>query len=371
VGQLAAGIAHDFNNILTTILGYAEVMRQPTESRESIQSGLQAISASGRRAADLVRQLLDFSRKSIRTTKQLDMECAVVEATQFLRRTIPEHIRITYRSAAGDYVAEADPAQIQQVIANLVLNARDAIPDGGEVRIELSRIEVNDGERCVTCGEPISGEWICLSVIDNGSGMAPDVVPHVFEPFYTTKDVGEGTGLGLSQVYGIVSQHDGHITVHSTKGAGATFTIFLPPAVQSDAAKEVDTQPAIQKGDGETILLVEDEPDVLDATKRMLKLLGYAVMTADNGQNALRTYRENRADIALVLSDMVMPDVTGDALFHSLNAENPHLKMIMMSGYPLDEKGAALLKEGVVAWFEKPITVNELSRIVGSALSGN
>lgn len=370
VGQLAAGIAHDFNNILSTILGYSEVLQQSSESRESIQSGLRAISASGRRAADLVRQLLDFSRKSIRKTKQLDLESTVAEAARFLRRTIPEHIRITYRHDAGDYLTEADPVQIQQVIANLVLNARDAMPGGGEMRIELSRIEVNDGERCVTCGEPISGEWICLSIIDSGSGMAPDVVPHVFEPFYTTKDVGEGTGLGLSQVYGIVSQHDGHITVHSTQREGAMFTIYLPPAVEPGETEEEDIQPAVLKGHGETILLVEDEPDVLDAKKRMLKLLDYTVVTALNGKDALETYCEHRADIALVLSDMVMPDVAGEALFRALKAEDPDLKMIMMSGYPLGEKGMALLEEGVVAWFEKPVSVSELSQIVGAALSG-
>ncbi|MCK4515168.1 MAG: response regulator, partial [Spirochaetaceae bacterium] len=369
VGQLAAGIAHDFNNILATILGHAEVLLHPTESREALQSGLQAISSAGGRAVGLVRQLLDFSRKSIRKTEHLDLTSTVAEALRYLRRTIPENIRIKEQPAAGEYVVEADLAQIHHVIANLVLNARDAMPDGGEVRVELSRIEARGEERCAACDERIFGEWVCLSVVDSGSGIAPEVASHIFEPFYTTKDSGEGTGLGLSQVYGIVSQHGGHITVHSEQGEGAVFTIYLPPADQSSEAEDEGIQPAILKGHGETILLVEDEPDVLEAKARMLTLLDYTVITATNGREALTAYREHQAEVALVLSDMVMPDMAGEALFHALKTEDQHLKMVMMSGYPLGEKGATLLEEGVVAWFEKPISMRELSQIVGSALA--
>jgi signal transduction histidine kinase len=253
VGQLAAGIAHDFNNILTTILGFAELMQMSPDTPAAMQSDLQKIIASSQRAAHLVHQLLDFSRKSIRHPKQFDLASFTKESVKFIERTIPENIQINLNLEPGDYLIEADPTQLQQVITNLAVNARDAMPTGGELRIELSRIVCADNIHCVLCHQPIEGEWVQLEVTDTGSGISADVLPRIFEPFFTTKKVGEGTGLGLSQVSGIVVQHQGHIRVESQVGQGTTFTIYLPVVLASgDEAPE--PKPAqMKQGQGETI----------------------------------------------------------------------------------------------------------------------
>ena len=369
VGQLAAGIAHDFNNILTTIMGFSELMQLVPDTPESMQSDLQKISASSQRAAYLVRQLLDFSRKTIRHPKQFDLTSFTKEFVIFLERIIPENIQINLNLEPGNYLIEADPTQLQQVITNLVINARDAMPSGGKLEVGLSRIKIVDEENCVICDQAINGEWICLTVADTGSGIAADILPHIFEPFFTTKAVDEGTGLGLSQVYGIISQHAGHIVVNSQIDQGTTITIYLPLALKQNGKMAEQISPTMPLGHGERILLVEDEPAVLEINQAMLEYLGYQVMTAINGQEALAIYREHRTEIALILSDMVMPEMTGEALFHTLKAENPNIKMVMMSGYPLGEKGAELLEKGVVDWFEKPISFGPLSQVVDKALS--
>jgi signal transduction histidine kinase len=266
VGQLAAGIAHDFNNILTTILGFAELMQISPDTPAAMQSDLQKIIASSQRAAHLVRQLLDFSRKTIRQPKQFDLASFTKESVKFLERTIPENIQTNLDLEPGDYMIEADLTQLQQVITNLAVNARDAMPTGGKLRIGLARVVCADNIHCALCNQPIEGEWVQLEVTDTGSGISADILPRIFEPFFTTKKVGEGTGLGLSQVSGIVVQHQGHIRVESQVGQGTTFTIYLPVALASgDEAPE--PEPAQMKQEqGETILLVEDEPTVLEAT---------------------------------------------------------------------------------------------------------
>ena len=368
VGQLAAGIAHDFNNILATILGFAELMQMSPDTPESMQSDLQKISASSQRAAHLVHQLLDFSCKTIRQPKQFYLVSFIKESIKFFKRTIPENIQINLNLEPGDYLIEADPTQLQQLITNLAVNARDAMPTGGELGIELSRVECADNIHCVLCNQPIEGEWVQLKVTDTGSGISADVLPRIFEPFFTTKEVGEGTGLGLSQVSGIVAQHRGHIGVESQVGQSTTFTIYLP-VILASGEEAPEPEPAqMRQGHGETILLVDDEPTVLEATTAMLEHLGYQIITAPNGEKAMAIFEERKTKIALVLSDMIMPDMDGETLFHRLRAGNPHLKMVMMSGYPLGERGAKLLKQGAVAWLQKPISLRKLSQVVGKAL---
>ena len=368
VGQLSAGIAHDFNNILTSILGYTELMQLSPDISASMQSNLEKIAASGQRATHLVRQLLDFSRKSVRQLKQFEMDTFVTEMVGFLERTIPEHIQISLKIAPDNYPIEADSNQLQQVITNLAVNARDAMPSGGKLTISLSQVEVAGNEECTICSQPITGAWITITVADTGRGIPADILPRIFEPFFTTKEVGEGTGLGLSQVYGIVNQHAGHITVNSQIDQGTMITIYLPPLVKRTEKPVVESPPMMLSGLEETILLVEDEPVVLEATKAMLEHLNYQVITAKNGQEALAVYQTHQAGIALVLSDMIMPDMTGEALFHALKAKNPDLKMVMMSGYPLGKKGKELLERGLVAWFEKPISFGQLSQMISNAL---
>ncbi|MCL4301912.1 MAG: PAS domain S-box protein [Anaerolineae bacterium] len=229
VGQLAAGIAHDFNNILTSMLGYAELLRITPDIPEAVQADLVKIIASGQRAAHLVRQILDFSHKSIRRPKQLDLDPIVKEVVKSLEQTLPETIPLSLEVEPGDYLIEADPTQIQQMLTNLVLNARDAMLAGGELRVTLSRVEMQGEASCVACNQAVVGDWICLTVTDTGSGIPPEALLHIFEPFFTTKEVGQGSGLGLSQVLGIIQQHDGHIALNSRAGQGTSITSYLPP----------------------------------------------------------------------------------------------------------------------------------------------
>lgn len=230
VGQLSAGIAHDFNNILTVILSYSELMQLSRDTPEAMQSNLKKVSIASRRAAHLVRQLLDFSRKSIRQLQVLDLASLAVESSNFLERTISGNIQVSLKVVPGDYRVYADPTQLQQVIINLGVNARDAMLNGGNLKIGLSRVEIVAEEYCVTCGHSLQGKWVCLTVADTGGGIHPSIMPHIFEPFFTTKTKDVGTGLGLSQVYGIVKQHAGHIIVSSQMDQGTTITVYLPPS---------------------------------------------------------------------------------------------------------------------------------------------
>jgi signal transduction histidine kinase/ActR/RegA family two-component response regulator len=367
VGHLAAGIAHDFNNILTSILGFAELLQISPDTPEPMRADLRKIVASGQRAAHLVRQILDFSRKSIRQPRPVDLASFIKEIVKFLERTIPENVHIGLEIEPGEYLIEADPIQIQQMLTNLVLNARDAMPVEGTVQVNLSRVTAQ-GEVCVACNQAFEGEWIWVTVTDTGIGIPAEVLPHIFEPFFTTKEVGQGTGLGLAQVLGIVQQHAGHITVDSQVGQGTTFTIYFHPLTPSqDSAKTEETAP-IWQGQGETILLVEDEPAVLETNKTMLQHLGYQVLTAANGREALAVYTAYQDTIDLVLSDMVMPDMEGEALFNTLKAQNPEIRVVMMSGYPVGEKGARLLEQGLVDWFQKPVSLRDLAQLISKAL---
>lgn len=368
VGQLSAGIAHDFNNILTTILGFSELLQRSPKAPQSMQSSLDKITVASRRAADLVRQLLDFSRKTIRQPKQLDLTHFVRETIIFLEHTIPENIHLDLDVVPEQYWIEADPAQLQQAIVNLAINARDAMPTGGKLRISLSQVPATGNERCAGCGEAIEGMWGCITVTDTGSGIPSEDLPHIFEPFFTSKEAGKGTGLGLAQVYGIVKQHAGHITLDSCIGRGTQFSIYLPLLDESAPEKDGAETLQLYYGQGETILLVEDDPAVRDVSRTMLENLQYHVLTAGNGTEALEIYHEQKHQIALVLSDMVMPDLDGAELFHLFKAQDPEIKMAMMSGYPLGETGKNLLAQGAVAWMQKPISLESLSQTIGKVL---
>lgn len=369
VGQLTAGIAHDFNNTLTSILGFAELLHHSPDMQESAREYLAIIISSGQQAVYLIHQMLDFSRKSMCRPKQLDLVPFIKEIIKFLGSTIPETIHLHLDIEPGDYLITADPTQIQQVLTNLALNARDAMPEGGDLRILLSQIEASgELQQCITCNQFLTGNWIAITVTDNGSGILPEVLPHIFEPFFTTKEIGQGTGLGLAQVYGIVKQNNGHIAVHSHSGQGTTFTLYLPPLLAMQNSKEPCAKVPIVPGQGETILLVEDESMVLAAIKTMLEDLGYQVLTATNGREALNIYAGHHDSIAVVLSDMVMPDMDGLALFNVFKTQRPDIKIILMSGYPLVENGAQFLEQGIVDWFQKPISYGNLSQILNKAL---
>ena len=367
VGQLAAGIAHDFNNILTSVIGLAQLAQMVEDVPPAAQADLGHIVQEGQRAAHLIRQVLDFSRKSVRTPLLLDLVPFLKEVTRFLQRTIPENTRIILEVVPGDYWVHADPAQIQQALTNLVVNARDAMPGGGELRVGLSTLSLQLGDQAPLPDLP-PGEWVVLSVLDTGTGIPPEVVPHIFEPFFTTKEVGQGTGLGLAQVYGIVKQHDGYIDVASQVGKGTTFTIYLPVAREKEAVTPRVLAEEPPAGWGETILLVEDAPIVRGVIQTVLEQLGYRVLTAANGPEALAVYEQHGAEIALVLTDLIMPEMSGVALLHALQAHDPAVKVVVTTGYPLGEEYRQLEGQGIAGWIQKPPDRARLARVLRRAL---
>jgi signal transduction histidine kinase/DNA-binding response OmpR family regulator len=367
VGQLAAGIAHDFNNILNIMVSYAQLLELRPDIPESARNSLAIISQQGFRAADLVGQILDFSRQSISQRIDLDLYPFLKELVKLLSRTIPENIQLRLELGTDEYVVSADPTQIQQIITNLVVNARDAMPQGGDLTLGLRRFELKPGA-IPPCPGLSPGPWVALSVSDTGTGIAPQHMPHIFEPFFTTKGVGKGTGLGLSQVYGLVQQHEGFINIATEVGKGTTFTIYLPALPEKEAAAP-ETVEKIPRGRDETILLVEDEAMVLGVIRAMLEDLGYRVLTAADGEEALAVYERHRGQIALVLTDVVMPRMGGVELFQALKAQDRGVKVMMTTGYPLEEEGKQLLTQGIVDWLQKPINPAQLAQAVRRALT--
>jgi PAS domain S-box-containing protein len=372
VGQLAAGIAHDFNNLLQGIIGFAELLQRKPELDAGTRRGLEVIATQGQRAAQLIRQILDFSRHSVVDQQPLDLLPLARETVKLLQRTLPENIHISLEHEPGSYMVNADAGRLQQVITNLAVNSRDAMPDGGELRLRLSRLNLRADDR-PPVAQMSPGPWICMRVADGGTGIARDVMPHIFEPFFTTKEVGKGTGLGLAQVFGIVKQHDGHISVESPApefGTGAAFTIYLPEWCDPEAARPSETVAEWAKGKGETILVVDDDDTVRQVCRAMLTSLGYRVLTARDGQQALETYRNRGDKIAVVLSDIVMPQMGGIDLARELGKLDPEAKVILITGYPLGNAASELMKYGIAGWLQKPLSLDHLAEVVREAIGG-
>lgn len=368
VGQLAAGIAHDFNNILTSIIGYADMLQREPDLPQQAKEDLSRINSQGRRAAHLVRQILDFSRQSITEKRPLDLVPFMKETIKLLERTIPENIHISLEIEPSDnvpYTLNADLTQLQQVLTNLAVNARDAMSAGGALQFRLTPFELKS-EGSPPAPEMLPGTWVAISISDSGSGILPEHRPHIFEPFFTTKAAGKGTGLGLAQVYGIVTEHGGCIQVESEVNKGSIFTIYLP--VQTSEVEETyHSDPAdTPHGHGEVILVVEDDPTVLETSQAMLQFLGYKVLTATNGRHALEIFEKHQAEIGLVLTDITMPDMGGIPLSKALHQQNPALRVVALTGYPLDNNREAKswLAEGIVDWLQKPLSLEILAQTV-------
>ena len=371
VGQLAAGVAHDFNNLLTGIIGYAELLEMREDMPRGAKSDANRIVEQGQHAAHLIRQILDFSRKSIIQRRPLDLVSFLKEMVGFLGRTIPENIHIVLNVDSKEHSVHADPTQMRQMLTNLAVNARDAMSEGGELRFRLSR-------RTLAADEPppqpemSPGEWAVVSISDTGVGISPDVLPHIYEPFFTTKDpaLSHGTGLGLAQVYGIVAQHDGFIDVESQVGEGTTFFVYLPVlSVRKEEESERKASKEVSRGQGETILVVEDDSAVLDVLGRTLERSGYHVLSAANAQEALAAYAQHGDEVALVLTDMMMPGMGGMELFYALKEQTPDVKVMVMTGYSLKDQGEILRSQGIVGWLEKPVARDELTHLVREALT--
>jgi len=367
VGRLAGGVAHDFNNLITAILGSAQMIDESLGADHPRREDIEEIRGAALRAADLTRQLLAFSRQQVLRPKILDLNALVTRIEKLLRRLIGEHIALRTALAPSLASVRADPGQLEQVLVNLVVNARDAMPEGGTITIETAFAAAAEAQDVPAMP---SGPFVRLVVRDDGRGIAPDARPHLFEPFYTTKDQARGAGLGLATVYGIVKQSDGFIKVESEVGEGAAFVIYLP-AIAEPADAPV-TSPSVPQAPGgqETILVAEDESAILSLARATLAKKGYTVLTASSGTDAEKLAAGFAEPIDLLVTDVVMPGMSGRDLARSLRKTRPGLKVIFMSGYAGDDVFAMGVLDPGVEFLQKPFTPGEMARKVRDVLDG-
>lgn len=366
VGQLAAGIAHDFNNVIGAILLQTHLLSKTGGLAPHNQKRLEMIAQQSQYAANLVRQILDFSRQSVMERQSINLRPLVAEQVKLLQRTIPATIRVELNAPEAEYWVNVDVTRVQQVLMNLALNAQDAMPNGGTLRFSIENLNVQRHNAPLDGLAP--GMWLRLTVSDTGTGIPKEIINKIFDPFFTTKGPDRGTGLGLSQVYGIVKQHEGEIAVESTPGQGSAFTIYFPAGGGYRQVAEVaDALPA-GTADAETILLAEDNEPLRDAMQNMLEELGYRILVAGNGHEALEVFQKS-SQIDLVLSDLVMPEMGGVELCEALQRIRPDVKMMIISGYPLETRGKELLQKGIIDWVQKPFTVTDLANKVRACLS--
>lgn len=363
--RLATGIAHDIDSILSTMMGIAQVLETQEETTPQAKESLGELIAQGQRGARLIRQVLDFSRTTMVQRQTMGLTTFLKESIKLLQRSLPENIRIFSEVEDREFRVSGNPTQLQQVISNLAANARDAMSQGGQLRIGLSRLLLQEKESPPLPGmQP--GDWTVWTITDTGSGMSPEVREHIFEPFFTTRVRKEGTGLGLAQVYGIVKQHEGEIGVESRVGEGTCFTIYLPEMSGGKAvAKRL--KESLPRGDGETILVVEDNPRVLTVVRKLLRSLNYRVLTAENGREAIELFDEHE-EVALVLTDMVMPEMGGFELLRALRKKRRDVRLVVMTGYARAIKeGDPRLKE-IDGLLEKPVGLERVAKMLSGVL---
>jgi CheY-like chemotaxis protein len=367
VGRLAGGVAHDFNNLLTAVLGYCELLDRELRGNRLAREMLAHIRTGAQRAAQLTRQLLAFGRKQLLRPTVLDLNEVVAEMRQLISVMLSEGVELVINTAPELGQVRADRSQIEQVVLNLVLNARDAMPGGGKITVETSNIDVDEEFSERHPAVPV-GQYVALTVQDTGAGMDADTQSHLFEPFFTTKPKGSGVGLGLSTAYGIVKQSDGYIWAYSELGVGSTFTVYLPRVEAEPVAAERAAEAGEPAGGTETVLIVEDEEAIRSLARRFLERRGYRVLDAHNGPDALRVAKKHNGPIHLLLTDVVMPLMSGREVAFQLAAERPDMKVVYMSGHTED----AIVHHGVldegVAFLQKPFSQNALAAIVREVL---
>ncbi len=369
VGRLAGGVAHDLNNKLGVILGNAEMALEDLGySSQPVRDYLVEIQEAARRSADLTRQLLAFARKQTIAPKVIDVNETLEGMLRMLQRLIGEDIHLSWVPGGDVHPVKMDPSQIDQILANLCVNSRDAISGGGEITIETANVAF-DAEYCANRPGLFPGEYVMIAVSDSGAGMSPEVKKHLFEPFFSTKRLGEGTGLGLATVYGIVKQNSGFIDVYSELGKGTTFKIYLPSQGNGEPRSRSVAAAGIPEGSHETILLVEDEAAILKSTEAMLKRLGYRVLAASRTTEALRLGSAYAGKIALLVTDVIMPEMNGWELSRQLLQSNPDLKVLYMSGYTANViSHHGVLEEGV-NYIQKPFSIKTIAEKVHDVLS--
>ncbi|MEA2007994.1 MAG: PAS domain S-box protein, partial [Chloroflexota bacterium] len=377
VGTLASGIAHDFRNLLSTIILYAQICQRDPALPPNLEPNLKAIVGESHKATDLIHQILDFTSRSMIERQPLDLATLTTSIIALLQRTIPENVKIKFKTESKAYIVKADKGRIQQALTNLAINARDAMPNGGDLQFTLSAVTVTPGDVPPVADMP-PGEWVCLIVSDTGTGMSETVQQHLFEPFFTTKDIGEGTGLGLAQVYGIVHLHEGYINVETDIGQGTTFSIYLPTykekVIKANEIEVEEYSPTLQ-GQSKIILFVEDQENLREASQHMLESLGYQVVTAANGHEALaicqspRWAIEESNQVDLVITDLIMPEMGGVELIQELRKTAHKIKALAITGYILQEDDLKRLKKaGFVGVIHKPFKLNSLIDAIQQAL---
>jgi len=371
IGRLAGGVAHDFNNLLMVISAYAELMQDSLPAEHPLQRHVEEIRGAARRAAELTRQLLAFGRKQMQALQVLDLNDILQDIARMLPRLIGEDIQLTFVPGRDLGKVRADAVQIEQIVMNLAANARDAMVHGGRLTIETANVRLDEAYRQRHSIVP-PGDYVLLAVTDSGQGISPQHLAHVFEPFYTTKEEGRGTGLGLATVYGIVKQNGGFVWVYSEPGLGTTFKIYLPRVLtgikEIQAAKPLEQSPP---GGCETLLLVEDEAAVRKSTREFLMMSGYSVLEAPNGEEALQISRHHDGNIDLMITDVVMPQLSGAKLAEELAKERPAMKVLFVSGYAEN----TVLRHGAIdvstRFLQKPFSLKTLAHKIREVLEIN
>lgn len=367
IGTLAGGISHDFNNSLQAILGYTQMILMDTEKSDSRYSRLLQIEKAAQRAIDLTQQLLAFSRKVESRLKPVDLNQEIKHVEKILQRTIPKMIDIKLDLEKNLNIINADPTQIEQILMNLAVNARDAMGDQGTIKIETKNITL-DKEYCKNNLGVIPGDYVLLVLSDTGHGMEQEIVDKIFEPFFTTKELGKGTGLGLSMVYGLIKKHHGHITCHSKPEQGSSFEILIPAMTGSAPGRANEQEKdLLPKGD-ELILIIDDDPLILNLAEEILVRFGYKVLTAINGEIGINTYLDKKENISLIILDLMMPGMGGKRCLEEILRINPNMKVVVASGYSEDGHISSAVESGARCAIKKPFNVKGLLSVVREVL---
>jgi len=368
IGTLAGGVAHDFNNLLTSIQGYTELAMMELDPNDPVYLNLKEVRRASVRAANLTRQLLLFSRRQPMEMIPLSLNQTIEDMMKMVRRLIGEDISVITQLEEQLWTTSADPGNIEQVIMNLVVNARDAMPEGGSIAIKTENVRLCE-EDCKVIQGARPGNFVCLSIADTGSGMNKEIIERIFEPFFSTKSPGKGTGLGLSVVYGIIQQHEGWITVHSKPGLGSTFNIYLPSvSTEPEKMKEESISLAKFQGRGERILLVEDEDYVRELSARTLKENGYIPFPARSAKEALEIFKREKGDFSLIFSDVVLPDKNGLQLVEKLLSAKASIHIILTSGYSDDRSLWEAIRKRQFRFLQKPYTLSQMLQTIREVL---
>ncbi len=366
LGTLAGGIAHDFNNLLQIIMGYVELLLFGKKPQDPDYARLQAVQKAALKGSELVRRILLFGRKVEAQRRPINLNEEITQALELLDRTVPKTIEISLHMARGLKMVNADPGQLTQILLNLTVNAMDAMPDGGKLTIETGNVTLNE-QYCSTHIEAKPGDYVLLSVSDTGYGMEKAVLEHIFEPFFTTKKMGEGTGLGLAMVFGIVKNHGGYVTCYSEPGMGTVFKVYLP-AMETEVARAIESDAETPTGGVETILLVDDQESIRVLAGEFLTLAGYKVLTASNGREALEIFKEKRADISLVILDLIMPEMGGRQCLDELLKIDPDARVVLASGFSFNGQMSKDIEQRTRGFVEKPYEMQQLLRVVREVL---